>query len=114
MDSVCISSPWISSLVNGRPMAFFKETRGLRQGCPLSPLLYILMAEHLSRRLEHERKIGNIPGLIIVRGVKKINHSQFVDDTLLLGGASIVITVCFKEVLDQFTEASGRRGFGEL
>ena len=47
----CIGRPWIAPLVNGRPADFFQATRVFRQGCPLSPFLYILMAKCLSRNL---------------------------------------------------------------
>ena len=50
----CTENPWISPLVNGRPTAFFKATRGLHQGYPMSPFLYILMVESLSRKLKVE------------------------------------------------------------
>jgi hypothetical protein len=79
---------------------FFKDTRGLLQGCPLSPLIYVIMVESLNRTLEWERISGEIPGLFIARGVKRINHSQFVDDALLVGGASRIISKNFKLVLE--------------
>jgi hypothetical protein len=66
----CTHSPWIAPLVNGRPIEFFKSSRGLRQGCPLSPFLYILMADSLSRKLEQERLIGATPGLRITKDLK--------------------------------------------
>jgi len=101
-----ISNPWIAPLINGRPAPFFKASRGLRQGCPMSPLFYVLMSKSLNRRLEWEHINGSIPGLRIARRVKRINHSQFVDDTLLLGGASKIMARRFKLVLDQFIQIS--------
>ena len=38
----CISKPWIAPLINGRVAPFFQALRGLRQGCPLSPLFYAI------------------------------------------------------------------------
>ena len=40
----CIKLPWIAPLINGRPSVFFQAMHGLRQGCPLSPLLYAIQA----------------------------------------------------------------------
>jgi hypothetical protein len=73
---------------------------------PLSPTLYNYgrFSEYI---LERERVLGNLHGISIVRGVKETNHSQFVDDTLLLGGASFIIVARFKIVLDQFLNAYG-------
>jgi len=98
----CISVPWIAPLINGRPNDFFQSTRGLRQGCLLSHFLYIIMAETLRIALEKQKRERNITGLQIARGVKRINHSLFVDDTLLLGGASSIIARRFKKVLQDF------------
>eukprot|EP00253_Pinus_taeda_P004596 PITA_04596 len=105
--AACISGPWISPLINGRPCEAFQSSRGLRQGCPLSPYLFILMAESFSSALEHNRRVGLISGIKFVNGVKNINHSQFADDTLLIGGASATIARRFKNLLDQFMDYSG-------
>jgi hypothetical protein len=64
------------------------------------------MAESLSRKLEQERLEGSIQGINITRGVREINHSQFVDDTLLRGATSTIIAKRFKKVLDSFLNAS--------
>jgi len=97
--SVCIMGPWIASLINGRPSDFFQSF--------LSPFLYMIMAYSLSRDLEKSRRERTLTGLHISYGVRSINHSLFVDDTLLMGGASCIITQRFKKVIDNFMEVSG-------
>jgi hypothetical protein len=103
----CIESPWIAPLINGRPCPFFKVSIGLRQGFPLSPILYVLMEESLNRSLEWESASGNIPGIKIAQGVKILNHSQFADDTILLSGASKILARRILRVLDTFIIVSG-------
>eukprot|EP00253_Pinus_taeda_P030665 PITA_30665 len=105
--AACISGPWISPLINGRPCEAFQSSRGLRQGCPLSPYLFILMEEPFSKALDHNRRFGHITGIKFGNGVKNINHSQFADDTLLIGGASTTIARHFKTLLDQYMDYSG-------
>lgn len=48
-------------------------------------------------------------GINIARGVKNINHALFVDDTLLLGAASVVLANRFKDVVDDFCADSGSK-----
>eukprot|EP00253_Pinus_taeda_P014530 PITA_14530 len=107
MIAACITGPWISPLINGRPCAAFQSSRGLRQGCPLSPYLFTLMAESFSQALDFNRRVGLITGIKIDQGAKNINHSQFADDTLLIGGASTTIARRFKNLLDQFMDYLG-------
>ena len=103
----CTNRPWILPLFNGRPIYFFQDSRGLRQGCPLSPFLYILMVESLSRNITTKLVAGSIPSIKESRGVDPINHALFVDDSLLLGGASLNIARVFNEVLQNLCVASG-------
>ena len=76
----CIEKPWIAPLVNGRPTSYFQSSRGIRQGYPLSPFLYILMVDSLSRNLVAEKKVGTVLGIRITKGIEPINHALFVDD----------------------------------
>ena len=103
----CINSPWIAPLIIGRPTDFFKAFRGIRQGCPLSPFLYILVADSLSRRLSILQAEGLLLGLSFQSGVNPINHALFADDTILLGIASPQITRNFLKPLDLFLRSSG-------
>jgi putative flippase GtrA len=69
-------------LVNGRAHGFFSSSRGLRQGDPLSPLLFIIVMEALSRMLSRAVSggytVGNYTGVEL-----SISHSLFADDTLI-------------------------------
>eukprot|EP00253_Pinus_taeda_P005327 PITA_05327 len=103
----CIDNVWIAPLVNGRPTEFFSASRGLRQGCPLSPFLFILMADSLSKKLSQEQQRGSIPGIRIVQDIPSVNHALFADDALLLGGASLRMAIAFKSTLRSFCSASG-------
>jgi hypothetical protein len=67
----------------------------------------VLQASALSYQLENAQINKDLMGLSITQGVKDINHAQFADDTLLLGGASPIIAKKFKEELDAYAEASG-------
>ena len=101
----CISSANFSILVNGTPSSFFPATRGIRQGCPLSPLLFILVIEGLNLLIAEARRIGKLKGIKISPQLF-LTHLLFVDDVLLFGMGSYDDWLAFKEILDTFCEAS--------
>ena len=82
----CISAVRFSILVNGTSTGFFPSTRGLRQGDPLSPLLFLIIMEALSRMLGRAVEGGYISGFKVGPSCSElvISHLLFVDDTLLL------------------------------
>lgn len=104
----CINSPRISVLVNGSPQGFFETARGLRQGDPISPFLFIIMVEALGRLITWERHIGLWKGISVAEGVDPVCHLQFVDDIFLMGGASPREARVIKVTLDSFSKASGQ------
>lgn len=52
----CLFTPRFSVLINGNPQGFFEQEKGIRQGDPLSPFLFIIMAEVLGRIIHKQRE----------------------------------------------------------
>ena len=77
-----MSSVSYSVMINGRPRGKFKGFKGLRQGDPLSPFLFTLVADGLSRLVEKATEMGFITGCLVGRENVMISHLQFADDTL--------------------------------
>ena len=71
--------------INGEDGPYFKTHRGLRQGDPLSPLLFNLAADALSNMLEKAKAQGVIKGVVphLVHG-GGITHLQYADDTVVM------------------------------
>ena len=84
----CISTPTFSFLINGSPFGNVKSSRGLRQGDPLSPFLYIIGADVLSRLLQRAESLGSLQGIKISPGCPQISHLQFADDLLIFSKAN--------------------------
>ncbi|KAL5548696.1 hypothetical protein UlMin_003927 [Ulmus minor] len=80
----CISSANFSIMINGKPRGRFGASRGLRQGDPLSPFLFILVADILGRMMDKAVSIGEVKGFKVGREEVVVSHLQFADDTLFL------------------------------
>jgi hypothetical protein len=109
------SSSWIMSyvtiasfalLINGETSNFFNNERVLHQGCPLSPLLFILVMESLSILLKKGQEFGNLIGVKVSR-VVKILHLIFVDDVLIMTKASVGEWQLVKNILEKKFSALG-------
>jgi hypothetical protein len=104
----CISSVRFSILVNGIPSGFFFSSRGLRQGDLLSPLLFVVVMEALSRMLTATMNHGLLTGFQVGfrnHEVLAMSHLLFADDTLIFCGANSehirylqCIFLCFEAV----------------
>jgi hypothetical protein len=80
-----VSTTSYSLLINGAPAKPLWPTRGIRQGDPLSPFLFILMMEGLSRSIKSTTATGEITSIKPFENFTTSTHQQFMDDTLLHG-----------------------------
>ena len=78
----CITIVSFSVMVNGATSPFFHAERGLRQGCSLSPLLFLQVVEGLSRAIKEATMQGPLVGIQISH-ILSLTHLLFVDDILI-------------------------------
>ena len=77
---------WFSILVNCSPCAFFQSSRGIRHGDPLSPMLFVIVMEVLSRLIDKAIGAGMLTGFDVSRVTYDpflISHLLFADDTII-------------------------------
>lgn len=105
----CITTVSFSVLLNGKPGKSFTPTRGIRQGDPLSPYLFLIVSEILSINLNRCIESGSIRGVKIARSGPPLSHIFFADDSLLFFRAERINCIRLKEVLDRYCRASGQQ-----
>ncbi|PNX80406.1 cysteine-rich receptor-like protein kinase, partial [Trifolium pratense] len=102
----CIFQSSMSILVNGSPTGEFKVCKGLRQGDPLSPFLFLIVAEGLTGMIRRAVEIGKFHGYK-VNEFLQVQILQFADDTILMGEGSWENLWTIKTVLRGFELVSG-------
>ncbi|KAG7588702.1 Reverse transcriptase domain [Arabidopsis suecica] len=102
----CISSPRFSVAINGELAGFFQGKKGLRQGDPLSPYLFIMVMQALSSLLEKATDLGKI-NLHPKCEAPRITHLLFADDLLVFSNGSRKSLAGIAEVMSRFREMSG-------
>jgi len=90
------------------PSASFTPTRGLRQGDPLSPFLFLFVADGLSTLLQKKVQDRSLQDLKVCRGTPDISHLLFADDTLLFFKANVEQAYVVKQALDLFAGCTGQ------
>lgn len=103
----CISTPTFSILVNGEPSNEFTSQRGIRQGCPLSPYLFVI-AVNVSIALQHEMQQSNLTGVTMGPGCPPIHSLLFADDFILYGRATEQEAATMRSILNHFCDGSGQ------
>ena len=94
-------------MINGRPRGKFKGYKGIRQGDPLSPFLFTLVADGLSRLSTFASEKRMIRGCKVGKDKVEISHLQFADDILFFLEADEFVFDNLLKVLRIFCEVSG-------
>ncbi|CAN0871761.1 LINE-1 retrotransposable element ORF2 protein [Linum grandiflorum] len=103
----CITSVYFSILVNGEAAGYFQSSRGLRQGDSLSPFLFLLIMEILSKMIGKVREAGWFRGFHMQESADlgEVTHIFYADDAMLFCDAEesqvrilLATLVCFENI----------------
>ncbi|XP_021994626.1 uncharacterized protein LOC110891242 [Helianthus annuus] len=104
---VCVSTVSYSVCVNGNVHGYFKGSRGLRQGDPLSPYLFTLVMEVLTGILHHMIRIDSSFKFHNKCEKQQIINLCFADDLFLFARGEIASARCIMKSLTDFSKMSG-------
>lgn len=103
-----ISSVTYCFLHNGEQFGYVVPSRGVRQGDPISPYIYIMCVEGLSSIIRRNEEAGLLHGCRIATGAPVISHLLFADDCYLFFKANKVEANVMKRILDRYADISGQ------
>ena len=103
----CVSTASMSILLNGSATKEFKNKRGIRQGDPLSPFLFNMVAEALNILFQRAIEAELIRGVSLGQNTIRISHLQFADDAIIFCQNDRNEVVTIKRILRCFELISG-------
>ncbi|XP_060972110.1 uncharacterized protein LOC133038081 [Cannabis sativa] len=104
----CVTSMSYSILLNGAPLAPFNPKRGLRQGDPLSPFLFILCSEVLTKLIVKAESRGELSGVKVSRNAMPISHLFYVDEAIFFCKANVQNAKAFADCITTCEKWSGQ------
>lgn len=105
----CIMSVSYKVLINGEARGSISPARGIRQGDPLSPFIFILCTEALIAQLKNAEWFGRIQGLQLSRACPPVSHLLFADDNLFFCKADARQSLEILNILCLYGVASGQQ-----
>ena len=105
----CITSVSYLVIINGATSGNIVPTWGLRQGDPLSPILFLIYTEGLSALINKATRNQLLTSISICRGYPRVTHLLFVDDSILFCKASAGESRELKFLLQKYEDASSQK-----
>ena len=106
---LCVTTISYSILVNGEPKGLFHPSRGIRQGDPISPFIFLLCTEGFHGLISQAAAHGDIRGYSLSRNSPRLTHLFFADDSLLFCRSTIQECQKILEILDTYGRCSGQQ-----
>ncbi|KAJ4811131.1 RNA-directed DNA polymerase (reverse transcriptase)-related family protein [Rhynchospora pubera] len=97
----------VTIMINGNGDGFLEPTQGLRQGCPMSPYVFIIALEVLSRMLHMARNRGDLKGVKVASSSPIFTHAIYADDLVLMGDTSQAELDVLTNIMHKFGFVSG-------
>ena len=99
---MCVTTVSYSMLINGELKGKIVPTRGLWQGVPISPYIFLLCAKGLLTMLRKDENGGNLRGISVCRQAPLVSHLLFADDCIVFCNASTEEGLRVTKILEDY------------
>lgn len=104
----CLTTVLYTYFINGSAQGLVRPTRGLRQGDPLSPYIFILCSEVLSGLCHITQEEGRFLGIRVSQRSPRVNHLLFADDMMIFCQANSESCKELLSILKKYEGVSGQ------